>query len=295
MTDLNFTVKNGITIGNTSVNASINSTNYSATSNNSINLNGQPATYYTNASNHNSGTLPDAQLPNTSVTPGTYPAATVVVDSKGRITTASGSTLVNSFNTRTGSVTLTSGDVTGALTYTPVNKAGDTVTGAVTINGGSGARLTISGTGGEAVSIKDGGDLVIYNGGNGGSATLYCDTAGQLNLSGTLAASGDIIGFYSDDRLKTNKVTLADALKKVNALSGFTYNPNILAEELGFDKTSEKRVGVSAQEVQSVLAEAVKPAPANPEFLTVQYEKIVPLLIEAIKELTAKVEKLENR
>ena len=112
----------------------------------------------------------------------------------------------------------------------------------------------------------------------------------------TIRCVGDIVAYYSDDRLKNRIGNLEDALSKVNSLNGFTYTPNEAALELGVDQ-DEVRVGVSAQEVQKVLPEAVKDAPVeNTEgYLTVQYEKIVPLLIEAIKELSAKVEELENK
>lgn len=59
-------------------------------------------------------------------------SVTVAVTGAGLITSISAPAIafpVTSFNTRTGTITLTSGDVTGALTYTPVNKAGDTMTG----------------------------------------------------------------------------------------------------------------------------------------------------------------------
>ena len=58
-----------------------------------------------------------------------------------------------------------------------------------------------------------------------------------------------------------------------------------------------KSVGISAQEVQEIIPEAVKPivTPEGDDFLTVKYEKLVPLLIEAIKELNDKVENLQQQ
>ena len=114
--------------------------------------------------------------------------------------------------------------------------------------------------------------------------------------SATLIVDGDIIAFASDDRLKTNKVGISNALDKVNSLSGFTYNWNEFACEQGNAfHADKKQVGVSAQEVQKVLPEAVEPAPFNEDYLTVKYDKIVPLLIEAIKELSDKVSALEDK
>ena len=114
--------------------------------------------------------------------------------------------------------------------------------------------------------------------------------------SSELRCDGDIVAFVSDDRLKTNKVGISNALEKVNALSGFTYNWTEWASQQGgqFDPT-KRFVGVSAQEVEKVLPEAVAPAPFNEEYLTVKYDKIVPLLIEAIKELSDKVSALEDK
>jgi hypothetical protein len=108
-----------------------------------------------------------------------------------------------------------------------------------------------------------------------------------------LSVGGDIIAFASDERLKENIQPLENALDKVLALSGFTYNFNKIGESLGFDGTITY-VGVSAQEVQAVLPEAVKPAPADSNYITVQYEKLVPLLIEAIKELKSEINELKG-
>jgi hypothetical protein len=89
----------------------------------------------------------------------------------------------------------------------------------------------------------------------------------------------------------------------VSNLSGFTFITNDLAKSYGY--TDERqRVGVSAQEVQRVLPEAVSPAPFDTEdgksksgqdYLTVHYERLVPLLIEALKEERKTREVLEDR
>ena len=131
---------------------------------------------------------------------------------------------------------------------------------------------------------------VLYN-----NDTNTTTTSSNLQFDGTnLTVGGDITAFASDERLKTNIKPIENALEKVLSLSGFTYNFNEIGESLGFNKEIT-HVGVSAQQIQAVLPEAVAPAPANNDYLTVKYEKIVPLLIEAIKELADKVEKLEQK
>lgn len=127
------------------------------------------------------------------------------------------------------------------------------------------------------------------------SGTGFGASAGLTFNSSTnvLSCSNDIIAFASDERLKTNFEPIENAVDKVLKLRGFTYNFNEIGEGLGFD-TSIRHAGVSAQEVQAVLPEAVCPAPANDEYLTVKYDKLVPLLIESIKELNSKIDELTS-
>jgi hypothetical protein len=93
--------------------------------------------------------------------------------------------------------------------------------------------------------------------------------------------------------LKTRLGVIENSLEKVNKLTGFYYEPNEIAQSLGY--TSKRDVGVSAQELQEILPEVVSPAPIDPQYLTVNYEKIVPLLIEAIKELSAELNYIKGK
>jgi hypothetical protein len=140
----------------------------------------------------------------------------------------------------------------------------------------------------------------------------YLNTAGgtitgDLTVNGTIYGKKEVWAHYSDERLKTDITTIDSPIEKVNKLTGFYYKENELAKSLGCDN-DQRQVGISAQDVKSVLPEAVGLAPVDiiqdengdiksksgEDYLTVNYAKIVPLLIESIKELSAEVEKLKQ-
>ena len=127
---------------------------------------------------------------------------------------------------------------------------------------------------------------------NGG---IRCRTLGigvdPSDTQGEIRATNNITAYYSDDRLKTKLGNIEDALHKLSSLSGFHYQANETAQSLGY--AVKKEVGVSAQEVLKVLPEAVAPAPISDEYLTVRYERLIPLIIEAIKELKQEIEQIK--
>ena len=134
--------------------------------------------------------------------------------------------------------------------------------------------------------------------------TSATPTFAGLTINGAITATGDITAYYSDKRLKDISGNIDSALEKVNQISGVYYKQNELAETFGYTNYNQQ-VGVIAQEIQSVLPEAIALAPfdrdengnskSGENYLTVHYEKIIPLLIESIKELSAKVKELENK
>ena len=167
-----------------------------------------------------------------------------------------------------------------------ISASGQTIT-ATTFSGNATSASTSAN-----LSFGSANEIVFKN-----SSNTAATTSSKLtfnNTTGVLTVDNDIIAFASDERLKENIQPLENALDKVLALSGFTYNFNEIGQSLGFDG-SVRYVGVSAQEVQEVLPEAVKPAPADSNYITVQYEKLVPLLIEAIKELKEEINELKRK
>jgi hypothetical protein len=119
-----------------------------------------------------------------------------------------------------------------------------------------------------------------------GVGTSATGTAGEIR------ATNNITAYYSDDRLKTRSGNIQNALAKVMTLNGFHYQANEVAQALGY--VAKPEVGVSAQEVQAIMPEVVVPAPIDEQYLTVHYDKLVPLLIEAIKELKAEIDTLKG-
>jgi hypothetical protein len=110
--------------------------------------------------------------------------------------------------------------------------------------------------------------------------------------TGEIRATNNITAYYSDDRLKTKHGNIEEALKKIHTLNGFYYSANQTAQDLGYEP--KKEVGVSAQEVNAIMPEVIAPAPIDEQYMTVHYDRLVPLLIEGIKELSHKVTVLEK-
>jgi len=108
---------------------------------------------------------------------------------------------------------------------------------------------------------------------------------------GQIRATGEIVSNFSDDRLKHKLEHIEQAVEKIQQLDCFYYIPNQLAQSLGYE--AKKQVGLSAQQVNEVLPEVVAPAPVDDAFLTIQYEKMIPLVIQAIKELSIEVKNLK--
>ncbi len=120
----------------------------------------------------------------------------------------------------------------------------------------------------------------------------------RLEIIGNIHASGHIRSYYSDDRLKTLTSNITGALDIVDSLKGFHYVPNEKALELGFEYDNE--IGLSAQDVKRVVPEIVKIAPfdtikdrengqivskSGEDYLTICYERLGAVFVEAIKEL----------
>lgn len=110
--------------------------------------------------------------------------------------------------------------------------------------------------------------------------------------TGEIVATGQVVAGFSDDRLKVRLGNIENALEKLRTLNGFYFLPNDKAQELGYE--NKQQVGVSAQQVQAIMPEMVAPAPIDNNYLTVQYDKLSVLIIEAIKQLDTQVQQLSE-
>lgn len=165
-------------------------------------------------------------------------------------------------------------------------------------NGDFSARIITATLTGTASALVTTGDYQLNSLGVG---TAPSTTTGEIR------AANAVTSYYSDERLKENIKQIENALDKVRLLTGVTYNANDVAAEYGFTN-KEQQVGLLAGDVQKAQPEAVKPAPfdikqledgtevsaSGENYKTVQYEKLVPLLVEAIKELEKQVEELKG-
>ena len=130
--------------------------------------------------------------------------------------------------------------------------------------------------------------------GSGNAFKFYgTESSMSFHVAGKGLFTSTVTENYSDIRLKTKIGDIKNALDKIQSLSGFYYEPNETAQSYGYEV--KKEIGLSAQEVQQVIPEVVTEAAIGDGYLTIHYQKIVPVLVEAIKELKAEVEALKQQ
>ena len=157
----------------------------------------------------------------------------------------------------------------------------DTVSGNLILDAASNivnvsGRLTISNN--TNSTSKDTGAVVIESGG--------------LGVEGNIYAGGDLVAFNSSDiNLKENIVAIPNALDKINSLSGNTFN---WKGGTGYEHLSGiQDTGVIAQEVEALGLPNITTT-RDDGTKAVRYDRLIPVLIQAVKELSAKVTALEG-
>lgn len=131
--------------------------------------------------------------------------------------------------------------------------------------------------GGTAASSRTTGTLVV---------------TGGVGVSGAIYAGGDIVAYAASDiRLKENLSKIDNSLEKLLTISGYQYYWNKIAQEIHPERTMLD-VGVVAQEVQKILPSAV--VEREDGYLAVNYDKLIPLLIESVKTLKEEVDMIKS-
>ena len=140
--------------------------------------------------------------------------------------------------------------------------------------------------------------------GTGTNYQGYVVSAGSYLYSyGNVYAVGDVYSSWSDKRLKRDLNPIYGALSIIEQLTGYTYYQNELGASLGY-KTEGRQLGLIAQEVQQVLPEVIGLAAfdmtedgtsqSGENYLTINYARMVPVLLQAIKELKQQVDELKG-
>ncbi len=155
------------------------------------------------------------------------------------------------------------------------------------------SKFTSSTTVGNSNATDDGTTFEISTSNLKVTSSVAVGSITASGVSGRIDASNDVVAFSTSDiRFKENIKPIENALDKIQKIGGYTFdwkddqNLKVLHGFSGPD------VGVIAQEIESILPETVKTKPNG--FKGVKYEKIVPLLIQAIKELSQEVEDLKK-
>jgi hypothetical protein len=250
------------------------------------------ALYSTSASALTAGTLP-AAAGGTGATATPTNGQLLIGNGTNFAVATLGTSTGISTTTGSGTLTINNTGVTSAVAGTGISVSG--ATGAVTITN-SGV-TSITGTANQiTASASTGGVTLSTPQSINTSASVQFGSFGvgtaASGTTGEIRATNNVTAYYSDDRLKKKLGKIENALDKLCSLDGFYYEANETAQALGYE--AKREVGVSAQAVQAVMPEIVAPAPIDDKYLTVRYERALPLVIEAIKELRAEVAEIKK-
>jgi hypothetical protein len=220
-----------------------------------------------------------------------------VVSSNGNVTiNVSGTSNVAVFSTVglnvDGAVSITGNISAGNIAGIVRPTSGNTQAGIIfpnDIGGGSGdaAYIKYYATTGENTVLE-------LNASNDSDDNIYLNATGGTDVQNDLRATGNIIAFFSDERLKTRLGNIENALDKIDQLSTFYFEPNDIAVNT-YGYTRHRDIGVSAQEVANVVPEIIADAPIGHGYLTVKYERFAPLIIAAIKELRVEIADIKKK
>ena len=150
------------------------------------------------------------------------------------------------------------------------------------------------------ISMTNATSWGLYVAADGDARVFLGGSTGKISITSTITQNA------SDVRLKTNIKVIDNPIEKIKKIRGVTFDwVDNITSEYDFHPDSMHETGVIAQEIQEVIPDAVATAPFNGNytkksgtdnnFLTVKNEKIIPLCIEAIKELSAQVELLKSK
>jgi len=225
----------------------------------------------TNADNYSSWTIRDGDT------------TTYTITSGDTLQIASGTGITSNF-TADDVLTITNSGVTSIV-------AGS----GISISGGTGA-VTVTNTITNNNQLTNGAGYTTYTANqtlnNNSNVHFEGLMVGQTTgaTANTIRCVGDVVAYYSSDaQFKDNVETLEGALDKVKAIRGVRFDWNDKQDvHTGHD------IGVIAQEVEAVLPELVHHREHN-DSKAVDYVKLTAVLIEAVKELAAKVEELEKK
>lgn len=229
-------------------------------------------------------------------------SATTSATLETRIAAVSATMATSVGNSNTAIATLSATMATSIGNQLP--KAGGTITGNLVVGDGTdismssaaAGQVQFNGNGYDGAIALDGNGMHIYHNSDARYMAFGINETEEMRLEtdGDLHVDGNVVAFsttISDKRLKKDIQTIENALWRVNQLTGCTFT---------YLKDDRKSAGLIAQDVEKVLPSAVIDTESvfhgeeGETYKTLQYDQVVGLLVEAVKELAARVEELEN-